>query len=246
MIYAESQLILKMKIAICDDEHGVRTRLRSFVEKYTAEFSDLSIDEYASGEKLICSFEKGNGADIIFLDIEMNKIDGIDVAKLIRIKDQKAIIIFVSSHGERVFDSFDTEPFHFITKPFTEERFKEIFEKALNKYKLLNGFLVISRRNEKIKLPVSRIKFFEMCRKHLIFHTYDGEYETVGTVRETMDKLRPYGFIQTHQGYAVNMNLIKRFDGTDIILEDGTKVVMSLRKRSEVLTEYAKHIARCR
>lgn len=235
-----------MRIAICDDEHNTRKSLRSLTEKYATEFSDLIVDEYVCGEDLIKALENENYADIIFLDIEMNKIDGIDAAKIIRIKDQKAIIIFVSSHSERVFDSFDTEPFHFITKPFTEEKFKEVFEKAINKYKLFNGFFVISWKNEKIKLPVNRIKFFEMCRKHLIFHTYDGEYEMIGTVRETMDKLRPYGFIQTHQGYAVNMNLIKRFDGLSIILEDGTKVVMSLRKRSEVLTEYAKHIARYR
>ena len=235
-----------MRVIICDDEQNARKKLHELICKYATDFSDVSIDEYPSGEDLISNLEKENKADIIFLDIEMNKIDGIDAAKLIRIRNDRAIIIFVSSHGERVFDSFDTEPFHFITKPFTEEKFKDVFEKALNKYKLLNGFIVITWKNEQIKLSVEKIKFFEMCRKHLIFHTYDGEYEMVGTIKETMKKLRPYGFMQTHQGYAVNMNLIKRFDGLNIILVDGTNVIMSLRKRSEVLTEYAKHIARYR
>ncbi len=235
-----------MRVIICDDECSTRRNLHTLVEKYAKDFSDLKIDDFKSGEELIASSENNSKADIIFLDIEMNKIDGIDAAKLIRIRDNKAIIIYVSSHSERVFDSFDTEPFHFITKPFTENKFREIFEKALNKYKLLNGYIIITWKNNSIKMPVEKIKYFEMCHKHLIFHTFDGEYEMIDTIKNVLDKLRPYGFFQTHQGYVVNMNLIKRFDGLNIILTDGTKVVMSLRKRSEVLTEYAKHISRYR
>lgn len=234
-----------MNIIICDDEASARKQIKDNIEQYDkSKLPDLEIYEFVSGEDFIKAFGDNKKSDIIFLDIEMNKIDGIDTAKLIRIHDRRAIIIFISGHKERVFDTFDCETFNFITKPFSSEKFNQVFTKALNKWKLQNGFFVIAWKNESIKLPVDKIKFFESYRKHIIFHTYDGEYEMVATLADTLKKLAPYGFTQTHQGYVVNMNLIKRFDGLDIILVDGTKVAMSSRKRTEVLTEYAKHIAR--
>lgn len=232
-----------MKVVICDDDAVIRKQIIGFIKNYGEDLSDINLYEFSSGEKLISTIGEKN-LDIIFLDIEMDKIDGVDTAKLIRIHDKNAIIIFISSHTERVFDTFDCETFNFITKPITQERFNKVFSKALEKYKLLNGYFIISWRNENIKMPISKIKFFECYRKHIIFHTYDGELEMVATLGDTLHQLAIYGFTQTHQGYVVNMNLIKRFEGMDIILTDGTKVPMSSRKRTDVLKEYAKHVAR--
>lgn len=105
-------------------------------------------------------------------------------------------------------------------------------------------FLQKPWKNESISLPIERIKFFESYRKHVIFHTYDGEYETIANLSDIVNELACYGFVQTHQGYVVNMNLIRRFDGLDIILVDGSKVPMSQRKKTTVISEYAKYVAR--
>ncbi len=233
-----------MKIVICDDELAVREQVRNYIRQYDDDLFNAQIFEYESGEELVRKTDDGSNANIVFLDIEMNKIDGIDTAKLIRIQDKDCIIIFISSHTERVFDTFDCETFNFITKPFTQERFNDVLEKALEKHRLNKGYFIISWKNENIKMPVNKIKFFESYKKHIIFHTYDGEFEMVATLGETLKQLSVYGFFQTHQGYVVNMNLIKRFDGLDIILVDGTKVPMSLRKKTGVLKSYAKHVAR--
>lgn len=231
-----------MKIAICDDELNARKQQREFIEKYDST-QHFVIEEFSSGEELVQAL-KNRHIDIIFLDIEMEKINGIDTAKLIRINDQKAIIIFVSSHQERVFDSFECEAFNFITKPFTQERFNSVFTKAIEKYKFLNKSIVITLKGDSVELPVKKIKYFESYRKHLIFYTYDGEYQIIANLSDVLNELAPYGFLQTHQGYVVNMNLIKRFEGLNIILIDGTKVPISFRKKATVVSEYAKYIAR--
>ena len=233
-----------MKIVVCDDELTVRKQVCNYIRQYGDELSDAQLFEYESGEELMKSVDNKNSFDIVFIDIEMNKIDGIDTAKLIRIHDKDAIIIFISSHTERVFDTFECETFNFIPKPFTQEKFNDVLKKVLDKYKLINKYFAITWKNESIKMPVNKIKFFESYKKHIIFHTYDGEFEMVATLNDILKQLSLYGFYQTHQGYVVNMNLIKRFDNFDIILIDGTKVPMSLRKRSCVLKAYAEHIAR--
>lgn len=233
-----------MKIVVCDDELSVRKQVGNYITQYGGELSDAQIFEYESGDELVRCVNNGNSFDIIFLDIEMNKIDGIDTAKLIRIQDKNAIIIFISSHTERVFDTFECETFNFITKPFSKQRFNDVLGKAIDKYKFLNGYFVITWKNKNIKVPVNKIKFVETYKKHVIFHTYEGEFEMVTTLGDTLKKLSIYDFCQTHQGYAVNMNLIKYFDGLNIILIDGTKVPMSLRKKTSVLKAYANHVAR--
>lgn len=231
-----------MKIAICDDEIYSQKQLYEYIKEYDF-VQHFETTCFSTGEELIQSL-KSNHIDIIFLDIEMDKIDGIDTAKLIRINDKKAIIIFVSSHKERVFDSFDCEAFNFITKPFTQEKFNDVFTKAIEKYKFLNKSLTISWRGTTVELPIEKIKYFESYKKHIIFHTYDGEFQMIANLSDKLKELSSYGFLQIHQGYVVNMNLISRFDGLDIILVDGTKVPMSLRKKSTVLSEYAKYVAR--
>ena len=233
-----------MRIIICDDENIAREQLKQCIEDYNEDIPEHEIILYESGEELVADCKKGFSADIVFLDIELNMLDGIDTAKLIRSYDKDAIIIFVSSHDERVFDTFDCEPFHFIVKPFDQTKFHDVFKKALNKYKLYHNCIEVKWKNTTIRLPVQSIKYVEKLHKHIIFHTYDGEYETVGTLGDTLKTLAPYGFLQTHQGYVVNMNLIKRFENNDIILADGTKVMMSVRKKVEVYTRYADYIRR--
>lgn len=236
----------KMNIVICDDDINIRTKINEFIKEYDGKEYNFNIYEFESGEKLIESLDQELNADLVFLDIEMDKIDGIDTAKFIKIKNHDSIVIFVSSYKERVFDTFECEPFNFIVKPLNKERFESIFEKGLKKYKLLHKYFMITWENENIKMPVEQIKFFESYRKHIIFHTYDGEYKMVAKLSDTLSKLQHYGFIQTHQGYVVNMNLIKRFDEKDIILVDGTKVPISQRKRASVLKAYAQYVTRCK
>lgn len=231
-----------MKIAICDDEMCVRKQQRAYIKEYD-EKQSFVIEEFSSGEELIQSL-KNKHFDIIFLDIEMDKINGIDTAKLIRIENYKTIIIFVSSHKEYVFDSFDCEAFNFIVKPIIQEKFNNIFTKAIEKYKFLNKAITIHWKGTVIELPIEKIKYFESYKRHIIFHTYDGEFQMFANLSDVLNELSMYGFIQAHQGYVVNMNLIRRFIGSDIILVDGTKVPMSCRKKNDVMTKYAKYVER--
>ena len=233
-----------MRIAICDD---VVNDIETIVEciKNNRDYStSFNIEIFNSAEELVNMYRNGYFADIIFMDIEMDEMTGIDAAKLIRNKDKNVIIIFISNHSERVFETFDCETFNFIVKPFTQEKFNDTFEKAIEKYKLNNAYFIVTWKNENTRILVKNIKYVECYRKHMIFYTFDGIYEMCITLSETLKKLSPFGFIQTHQGYIVNMNHIKKFDNYDIILTDDTKVMISARKKAEVLFKYSEFVER--
>lgn len=230
-----------MKIAICDD----MSESRKMIENYlTTDFSQYSFGffHFADGAELIKSYENGDRFDIVFLDVEMSNLNGVEAGKQIRKFDEKAIIILVSSYSKYAVDAFDFEAMNFIVKPYTRQKFGEVFSKALQKYNSVHKYYVISWKNEKTRIAISNIYYIECFKRHLIFRTKDGKYECVGKLSDAAAELIPHGFYQVHQGYIVNFKYIKKFDGADIVLTNGERVMVSVRKRAEVLKAYAHYI----
>lgn len=231
-----------MKIVICDDEKSSIEYVKECINKSNSQFLDLEITEFTDGESLIEAVKKDLKIDILFIDIEMKNINGIEAAKFVRKYCCDAIIIFVSNHKERVFETLECEVFNFLTKPFTFEEFDNVFSSAIEKYKLLYKCFIINWKNTSIKLNINEIKYIESYKRHVIFYTIDSKYEMVSKLSDVSKRLLPYGFVQTHQGYCVNMKFIKNFDELDVVLTDNTKVPISMRKRKNVLSSYSKYI----
>ena len=117
-----------MRIAVCDDDRAIREELSRLIQKQVPE---VDIVEYQSGEELINA--KGN-FDIYFLDIEMGKVSGMDIARRIREQEesgrQRSIIIFVTGYREYMEAAFDVYAFHYLIKPIDVEKFSEVFSRA--------------------------------------------------------------------------------------------------------------------
>ena len=118
-----------MRIAICDDEVSMVQILEEKIKKL---LPDVVIDKYLSGDELIAS---GSKPDILFLDIQMPGMDGMETAKVFRQDNENMILIFVTAAEEYVFQAFDVGAFHYLVKPFSDEKFKEVVTKAVHNIK---------------------------------------------------------------------------------------------------------------
>ena len=118
-----------MRIAICDDEVSMVQILEEKIKKL---LPDAVIDKYLSGDELIAS---GSKPDILFLDIQMPGMDGMETAKVLRQDNENMILIFVTAAEEYVFQAFDVGAFHYLVKPFSDEKFKEVVTKAVHNIK---------------------------------------------------------------------------------------------------------------
>ena len=127
-----------MNIVICDDSKEYLDRIEQLLEPYV-EANSLKISRFTSGEEFLDSVKKDSTYDIIFLDIEMAQISGIEVARkfptIATIYIINAIIIFITSHISYVSDTFRLSAFQFLLKPIDEENFRLDFERALQEYK---------------------------------------------------------------------------------------------------------------
>ena len=114
-----------MNIAICDDEQAIRQQIQSLVLSQSPE---AVVELYDSGEALLSS---GGSFDILFLDIQMEGTNGIDVAKAWRSKGSDAVLIFITAVKEYVFEVFDVSAFHYLLKPIDQEKFVGVLKRAV-------------------------------------------------------------------------------------------------------------------
>lgn len=227
-----------MNICVCDDEKIIHDEIKRLLKMFSTNDAQFCITDLFSGEALMDYYSNNNKFDIIFLDIEMNQINGIKTAEKIRETDENAIIIFVSSYASYVFEAFRLEALHFIVKPIKQSEFENVFRRAMNKYNTINSSISLRWLNERYSIIINDITYIEGYKRHITVHTINEEFEAIGKIPEILKALEPHGFIRIHQGFIVNMNYIKRFDVSDVVLRDNTKVMISVRKRTEALKAY--------
>lgn len=230
---------IKMNIAVCDDDIKCIDKILQLLQPYK-ETEELSINTYLSGEEFLAKIDEAVQQDIIFLDIEMLEITGIEVAYRLRKKDSKAIIIFITNDLSYVLDAFRLGAFQFLVKPIDEKIFYYDFERAIQTYKNTHKFYQIRWRNTNhIIVEYEDIYYIEGFNRHLYIYTGSEKgYECVGKLQEEEKKLKSYNFVRCHQGYLVNLSKIREINKSDIVLKNNTKIPVSRRYRLELLQAF--------
>lgn len=228
-----------MNIAVCDDEEVISGHIRDMIKKINP---DLWIDTYVSGEELLSS---GKQFDIVFLDIMMDGINGIDAAKSLRAENEDTVLIFITGAKEYVFDAFDVSAFHYLLKPIKEDKFKEVFERARKEVhrrrKLAQRTLFVKTKRKGITLRVNDILYIESRAKKVEIHTTAKSIELYSTMSELEGQLGD-GFYRCHRGYIVNMAYIAEYSNDSITLSSGETVYMAKEKYNEFVKTYMRYL----
>lgn len=231
-----------MNIAICDDEVTCINRLVQLLQPYK-EKEVLNIDTFLSGEDFLNNSSGIERYDIIFLDIEMFSVSGLDVAETLRSKGSNAIIIFITSYINYISDTFRLGAFQFLVKPIDEKIFRFDFERALRSYKSTHSVYKIRWKDSCYIVENGDIYYIEGYNRHLYVHTYDKGYECVGKLPEEEKKLKSYNFVRCHQGYIVNMCKIKEINKTSVILNNDIVIPIGRKYREELLETFNLYLA---
>lgn len=237
-----------MKVALIDDEQPVRETLQSILEYYFPEFEIKEATGVAEGVELIKDFLP----DLIFLDIKMGDGTGFDL--LNRVKGQTNFqLIFVTAHNEYAVKAFKFSAIDYILKPVDPEEVTQAVKKAIqynaaNELKLLSLLSNQLREPEKIVLSdnhniyLIEIKDIIKCNSvnnYTHFFLADGREIIISkTLKHYEDLLKLHGFFRTHQSHIINLLYFDKYDkkeGGEVVLKDGSRVLVSSRKREELL-----------
>ena len=232
-----------MKIAICEDNLKELEEIKELIEK-TELFAGAEYFLFSSGSELVNALSDGLYPDFAFLDVDMPGKNGIETGREINEKCEKTIIIFITAYPQYAIDAYDSSAFHYLLKTDSFDRFSSVLKKAVNKYKVLHRFYVLKTKNGPVKLEICDIYYVEHYKKQLYFHTSKGLYEVRMTLEKAYEELKSFDFCKVHQGYIVNMEKEVMFGKEDVCLDNGEKVSVSLRKRSDAVKAYAKYLER--
>lgn len=213
-----------MQIGICDDEKEIRDAILGKIKNL---YPEEDIVSFGSGQEILAALRL---PDILFLDIQMPGMNGLETAKRLRQRSRRMIIIFVTVTEDYVFQSFDVGAFHYLVKPFNDKKFEEVLhgavrqhqeraaESASNKRNLPS--LVVNARGQHLTVPLEEIVYAEVFNRKIIVHTADADIEYYGKMKD-LEKIAGDDFYRPHRAYLINFNYVRRYDATAIYLKRG-------------------------
>lgn len=217
-------------IAVCDDIPIECADIAKQIETILKQSNtDFMIKKFFGGLELIQSRES---FDIIFLDIKMPNINGMELAKQIRKQGRQSLIIFITSASEYVFDAFDVEAFQYLLKPIQTDKLKNVLEKATKKMQIDANidFLMISANRQIQKVFLKDILYIESIGRIAKIHCNNGTLETYEQIGILEDKLSDKFFFRCHKCFLVNLNFVDAFNKTEVRLENGEKIMLAKRR----------------
>ncbi len=233
-----------MKISVCDDEKRICAILAEKVGKICP---DAEIITYVSGKELLDADEL---PDILLLDIRMPEISGMDVAKILRDRDWRKILIFITGEEDQVFNSFDLQAFHFLVKPVADEKLKEVLDNAckeLERYGDISGkqdmYIEIQSGTAHIRINLSQLLYAEVYDRKTILHMKDDSIEYYGQL-SALEELVGRDFYRIHRSYLVNMKYVERYDRTSITTLGGDNIPIARREYDGFLKAYMEYSRR--
>lgn len=217
-----------MKIAICDDEPLIREQLMNLLDQIAAAMPDV----YASGEALLCAKAP---YDLLFLDVELEGISGIEIAKRLRAQEREtkrapAVIVFVTAHASYVEDAFDVGAFHYLVKPVDAQRLARIVHRAekviIAREKEEDKTILVKAGSSMRRLRVCDITYVESSNKKVLVHTRTEVIETYARMRE-MEALLGSGFFRCHRCFLVNLEQVTAYTADTATVTGGDTVLIA-------------------
>lgn len=236
-----------VQIAIVDDEAAF---IKAYKEKISELFRQCSMDcliDAYTDSKLFQKSCKDSQYDLIFLDIDMPDVSGIQIASELRETDSDAVLVFVSSHDNFVFETFRYNTYRFVRKNKLMADTEEMVDSFCTLLKTKQMHIRLDTAEQKSSIQdLSKIMFFYSIRHDIFFYSFQNESVRLAAHAYTMNQLESRfgekGFIRVHKSYLVNYRCIFRIKGERIYLKNNEKIPLSRGRSGQVKKIYQKFI----
>lgn len=233
-----------LNIALVDDESPALLLSKSAIEGFFREKGiAISLDAFSSSVSFVSNI-KGKTYQLVFLDIDIPEINGIECAKKVKEADFNTTIIFLSQREDLVFECLTLHPFGFIRKSKIIEDFPKILDLYIstvyeNEEKPLQ--LNLKSGNGLLSFRIPDIVYIEGNRNYQSIHHKNGEIQNIRiSLNELEELLTPYGFIRVQKGFLVNYIFIRRIDSSGVTLINGSVLPISAKRKDEIMEAYLK------
>lgn len=232
-----------LNIAICDDEKHGATHLAEIIKQYAQQNNlQFEINTFSSGIALLETF---TGYDLIFLDIDMPDMNGLDVAKKIREKDKNCKIIYVTNYKDFAHQAFTVRAYGYIVKPFT----REIIENELNDYiatikeQEIKRKVVFNGKHSDLIFNPDDIYCLEVIGKNIIEVTLTDKKEIIYcSLSDAFNEVKAYSFAIPHQSFIVNLCYVDIIARLEIKIRNGNKIPIAQKRSKEFRKQHSEFL----
>lgn len=207
------------KIAICDDNPADIRYIRDIVCEW-GENRSIEIHTFPSAEAFLFQYEEERGWDILLLDVEMGRMDGVTLAKELRRDNETVQIIFITGYSDYIADGYEVEALHYLLKPVKKDRLLHVLERAAEHLKKNEREIVLKTPEEIVLMPIREILFLEVRQNYVTVH---GKREV--TVKRTLSEFEKElddRFFRMGRSFLVNLRVISRVTKKEVFLKDGS------------------------
>ncbi len=223
-----------IRIAVVEDDEGYRSELKKYLEQFARESGEeISIRTFDDGDGIAEAYHADY--DIIFMDILMRFMNGMQAAREIRKKDEEVIIIFITNSAQYAISGYEVNALDYVLKPINYYAFSKTLERALGRIRRReNRCIVISGKSSAHRVDVSAIRYVEINGHSLTYHTRDGDFCAVGTMKEAEEELPSDSFFRCNKCFLVNLRFVDAVEGDDAIVA-GVPVQISRSKKKALM-----------
>ena len=209
-----------VSVAICDDEKRVLSDI-SVKIKAVFESEGCQPEMFSTDDPFeLLEYIRRNSVNAVFLDIDMPKLSGMDIAQFLTDNDMKTFLIFVTSHDSLVYESFRYHPFSFIRKGYFNEEIGTVVRSVIDQLKKKTDYFTFKTSEGFFRVLFSEILYFESESNYLNLHCLKGNYKFRSTISSIETELSTKGFLRTHKGFLVNQQHIYALRGDEIELSN--------------------------
>lgn len=229
-----------MRIAVIDDTPSERGELSDYIKRYfTENFIYKTVDFFENGEQFLSVWKRG-AYDLIFIDIYLSGINGIDLAENIRQTDDNCILIFTTNSADFAVKGFEVRASDYLVKPFPYDKFKTSMDYCIRTLQKRSSYIEVKESRTMVKIRLEDILFTDYFNHYILIHTYSRIVKSYMKFDDFSPLLLRYPqFLCCYRNCIVNMDKVISVEKNDFILVNEERVPIIRRKRQEIHQSYA-------
>ena len=225
---------MALSIAVCDDNETDIQYITGMVNDWAMQGRiPVSVRTFSSAESFLFHYSENNDYDILLLDVEMGKLNGIDLAKQIRAGNSSVQIVFITGYPDFIAEGYEVSALHYLMKPVKPEKLAEVLDRAVSLSRKERPYLLVSSEHETIRTFFDDIYYAESQGHYMLIHTAQTQYRVRMTVSGLLEKLDE-GFYRCSRSFIVNLRHIHRITKNEVFLENQVSLPLGRGQYDEI------------
>ena len=228
-----------MRIAICDDNE---TDLKAMAKLFRLTAPDHSMDLFSDSAALLSAVSEGAGYHLLFLDILMPGMNGMELARRIRQISPKTKVVFLTDSDAYAVEAFSVRALHYIKKPMTVTDLQECLQRLNEAQRYRRKVHILSSSGVQHMLFADDIQYAESDAHYWLLHLEDGNTLRARMTQAEIEAALGDSFISVSRGLVVNAEFIRKIGSRSCVLKDGREILLSRKKRDLIHDAYGEYV----